>query len=95
MSSPNRAKSRGRIGTSDPYREFRQAVDRPEELIDLGRAALTIALPDYPDLDIPACLAQIDELAVAVTERCGGVADVYRSLAALNYSVVYGAEVSR
>ena len=70
---------------ADPYRDFRQAVDRPEDLIDLGRAALTIALPDYPDLDIPACLAQIDELAVAVTERCGAVADVYRSLAALNY----------
>ena len=70
---------------SDPYRDFRQAVDRPEDLIDLGRAALTIALPDYPDLDIPACLAQIDELAVAVTQRCGAVADVYRSLAALNY----------
>ena len=69
---------------SDPYRDFRQAVDRPEDLIDLGRAALTIALPDYPDLDIPACLAQIDELAVAVTQRCGAVADVYRSLAALN-----------
>ncbi|HMF48568.1 MAG TPA: tetratricopeptide repeat protein [Candidatus Saccharimonadales bacterium] len=69
----------------DPYRDFRQAVDRPEDLIDLGRAALTIALPDYPDLDIPACLAQIDELAVAVTQRCGAVADVYRSLAALNY----------
>ena len=70
---------------SDPYRDFRQAVDRPEDLIDLGRAALTIVLPDYPDLDIPACLAQIDELAVAVTQRCGAVADVYRSLAALNY----------
>jgi len=70
---------------ADPYRDFRQAVDRPEDLIDLGRAALTIALPDYPDLDIPECLAQIDELAVAVTERRGAVADVYRSLAALNY----------
>jgi regulator of sirC expression with transglutaminase-like and TPR domain len=70
---------------TDPYREFRQAVDRLEDKIDLGRAALTIALPDYPDLDIIACLAQIDELAVAVTQRCGAVADVYRSLTALNY----------
>lgn len=68
----------------DPYREFRQAVDRPEDLIDLGRAALTIALPDYPALNIAACLAQLDELAVAVTQRCGAAADVYRSLAALN-----------
>jgi regulator of sirC expression with transglutaminase-like and TPR domain len=68
----------------DPYREFRQAVDRPEDLIDLGRAALTIALPDYPTLDIAACLAQLDELAVAVTQRGGAAADVYRLLAALN-----------
>jgi regulator of sirC expression with transglutaminase-like and TPR domain len=70
---------------TDPYREFRQAVERPEESIDLGRAALTIALADYPDLDIANYLRRIDELAVEVSQRCGADADVFRSIAALNY----------
>ncbi len=69
---------------NDPYREFRQAVDRPEELIDLGRAALTIALDEYPNLDIAACLSRIDELAVRVAGRAGGESNVYRLIAALN-----------
>ncbi len=70
---------------TDPYREFRQAVERPEESIDLGRAALAIALADYPDLDIAGYLRRIDELAVAVSQRSGADGDVYRSIAALNY----------
>ena len=70
---------------TDPYREFRQAVERPEESIDLGRAALTIALAAYPDLDITSYLRHIDELAVAVSQRSGADADVFRSVAALNY----------
>jgi regulator of sirC expression with transglutaminase-like and TPR domain len=69
----------------DPYREFRQAVDRGEDKIDLGRAALTIALSDYPDLDIAAYLARIDQLAVEVIQRCDGGGEVYNSIAALNY----------
>jgi regulator of sirC expression with transglutaminase-like and TPR domain len=70
---------------TDPYREFRQAADRPEEQIDLGRAALTIALPDYPKLDISEYLARIDRLAVEVTAQTGAAADGYRLIAALNY----------
>jgi regulator of sirC expression with transglutaminase-like and TPR domain len=67
----------------DPYREFRQAVDRVADQIDLGRAALAIALTDYPNLDIAAYLARIDRLALEVTQRCPR-GDVYQSLAALN-----------
>jgi regulator of sirC expression with transglutaminase-like and TPR domain len=70
---------------TDPYQEFRHAVERSEESIDLGRAALTIALADYPDLDIASYLRRIDELAVAVSQRAGADTDVYRSIAALNY----------
>jgi regulator of sirC expression with transglutaminase-like and TPR domain len=70
---------------TDPYQAFRQAVDRPENKIDLGRAALTIALPDYPGLDVTSCLSRVDDLAVEVTQRCGAEADVYGSLAALNH----------
>ena len=69
----------------DLYREFRQAADRPEDKIDLGRAALTIALSDYPNLDIVSYLARIDALAADVINRCGDEIDVYRRLAALNY----------
>jgi regulator of sirC expression with transglutaminase-like and TPR domain len=71
--------------TNDPYKEFRQAVDRMEADIDLGKAALTIATSDYPDLDINAYLSRIDGLATAVAARLGAEADVYRSIAALNF----------
>jgi regulator of sirC expression with transglutaminase-like and TPR domain len=69
----------------DPYREFRQAVERPEENLDLGRAALTIALAEYPDLDIAGYLRRIDALAVEVSQRAGVDADRYRLIAALNF----------
>lgn len=68
----------------DPYREFRQAVDRVEEHIDLGRAALAIAAFDYPQLNIAAYLGRIDELAVEVAKRSDGSA-VRQSLEALNH----------
>jgi regulator of sirC expression with transglutaminase-like and TPR domain len=71
--------------STDPYRDFRQAVDRPEKKIELSRAALTIALTDYPDLDIADYLARIDRLAMEVTGRLYPEADIYRSIAALNY----------
>ena len=69
----------------DPYREFRQAVGRGEDKIDLGRAALTIALTDYPRLDIAAYLARLDRLAVEVTDRGDAGGKAHRSIAALNY----------
>lgn len=68
----------------DAYQDFRRAVDRPDDQLDLGRAALTIAQVDYPDLDIAAYLARIDELAANVTDRLISKADVFRSIAALN-----------
>ena len=71
--------------TNDPYKDFRQAVDRAETEIDLGRAALTIAASDYPNLDIDAYVTRIEELAAAAEERVGGEADAYRSIAALNH----------
>jgi regulator of sirC expression with transglutaminase-like and TPR domain len=68
----------------DPYREFRQAVDSVDEKIDLGRAALAMALPDYPELDVAAYLGRIDEFAVETAKRCDG-GTVEQSLDALNY----------
>ena len=71
--------------TTDPYREFRQAADRPEEQIDLGRAALAIALAEYPTLDFSAYLGRISDLALEVAERAGADADAFRTIAALNF----------
>ena len=71
--------------TKDPYKDFRQAVDREETAIDLGTAALTIAVSDYPNLDIAAYLSRIDALATIAAGRLGSDADVYRSIATLNF----------
>lgn len=70
--------------SNDLYVAFREAVDRPEEQIDLGRAALAIATQEYPDLDIEACLSQLDELGQAVELRIGDEKSPYRFIAALN-----------
>lgn len=60
-------------------------MERPEEAIDLGRAALTIALSEYPELDCLECLRRLDGLALEVTERSGADADAFHTLAALNF----------
>lgn len=71
---------------ADPYEEFRRAVERPEDALDLGRAALAIAESEYPRLDTTAYLARIDELAIAVTKHVtGDESGPHRSIAALNY----------
>lgn len=70
--------------SSDPYREFRQAAGQIEEKIDLGRAALALALFDCPSLDLAAYLARIDALAVAVVRQCGAGAAPQQCLEALN-----------
>jgi len=71
--------------TNDPYKDFRQAVDPEETRIDLGKAALTIAVSDYPNLDIATYLCRIDALATTAAGRLGSAADVYRSIATLNF----------
>jgi regulator of sirC expression with transglutaminase-like and TPR domain len=70
--------------THDPYKDFRQAVNRGEAKIDLGRAVLTMAAADYPDLDIDRYLARIDQLAADAQARLGSEADVQRTIAVLN-----------
>jgi len=71
---------------ADPYEEFRRAVERPEDALDLGRAALVIAESEYPRLDTTAYLARIDELAVSVAKhQTGDESGPHRSIAALNY----------
>jgi regulator of sirC expression with transglutaminase-like and TPR domain len=67
------------------HHNFIQAVQCSEDEIDLGRAALTIAQEEYPQLDIEAYVAKIDRLASAVSGRSGGETDPYRLIACLNY----------
>ncbi|HEX4205292.1 MAG TPA: transglutaminase-like domain-containing protein [Ktedonobacteraceae bacterium] len=45
------------------YRAFEALIDGEDSAIDLLQAALLIASIEYPDLDAPACLGKIDELA--------------------------------
>ncbi len=72
--------------TSDPYQEYRGVVEQPETTLDLSRAALAIARPEYPQLDVGAYLGRIDALASEVDKhRTGGESDLHRSIAALNY----------
>lgn len=52
----------------DPVEVFRDLVTRPEEEIDLGRAALMIAAGDHPELDPDPWLAQLDEFAFGVDD---------------------------
>lgn len=67
------------------HESFARAVGRPEEEIDLGRAALVIAQSEYPELDIDAYVGKIDRLAASVSDRCGEESNPYRLLASLNY----------
>jgi regulator of sirC expression with transglutaminase-like and TPR domain len=70
--------------SNDLYVAFREAIDCPEDQIDLGRATLAIATQEYPDLKIEDCLSQLDALGQAVELRIGEDRNPYRVIAALN-----------
>ena len=70
--------------SSNLYVIFRDAVNCPEEQIDLSRAALAIAMQEYPDLNIEDCLSQFDGLGQTVERRLGEERNPYRTIAALN-----------
>jgi regulator of sirC expression with transglutaminase-like and TPR domain len=70
--------------SNDLYVAFREAIDCPEDQIDLGRAALVIATQEYPDLEIDDCLSQLDSLGQAVELRIDDEKNPYRIIAALN-----------
>jgi regulator of sirC expression with transglutaminase-like and TPR domain len=67
-----------------PHPLFSELVSQPEEKLDLARAALAIALPAYPELDIERSVEKIAALAVRVERRAGGEPDTFRLLAAMN-----------
>ena len=53
--------------------------------MDLGHAALAVALFEYPQLDIAAYLRRLDALAVDVSRHAGSNAPAQQSLDAINY----------
>jgi regulator of sirC expression with transglutaminase-like and TPR domain len=48
---------------------FTKAVNRPENRLDLGRAALLIACEEYPGLDILRYVAKLEAMAAAVRHQ--------------------------
>ena len=70
--------------SNELYVAFREAIDCPEDQIDLGRAALAIARQEYPDLKIDDYLSQLDGLGQVVELRIGDERNPYRIIAALN-----------
>lgn len=52
-----------------PRESFVAAIERPEPQIGLAEAALWVAAEEYPDLDVPAYLARLDDMARDVRPR--------------------------
>ncbi|HEX2054685.1 MAG TPA: transglutaminase-like domain-containing protein [Actinomycetota bacterium] len=52
----------------DAVGEFADVVSRPEEQIDLARAALLLSAADHPDIEMESYLARIDEMAYGVAD---------------------------
>ncbi len=48
---------------------FKSLAGRPDDAIDLAEGALLIARDEYPELDIPACRAQIDAMGDELRPR--------------------------
>jgi len=63
---------------------FAELVSRPDEEIDLARAALLIARSEYPDLDEGAYLQRLDALGETVGRRLGPAPCLEDARAAVN-----------
>ncbi len=66
-----------------PRRRFAALVDRPDDEIELERAAATIALIAYPELAIDPVVDRIQELAERVRSHVGAEGDPQARRAAL------------
>lgn len=52
----------------DSLQEFQEAIEGPDEDIDLARAALILSKAEYPNLDIDPVLNRLDALAAKVVD---------------------------
>jgi len=64
---------------------WKEIAAGPEEEIDLAEAALLIAAPEYPGLDVPGCLAGLSGLAATLKRRLRGDIGPTDTLLALNH----------
>ena len=62
---------------------FQNIVSGPDRNINLAEAALLIAAPEYPELDLNACLQQVDDMATVCRGRLGRSPDPARTLKSL------------
>lgn len=62
---------------------FQNIVSGPDGNINLAEAALLIAAPEYPGLDINACLQQLDDMATVCRGRLGPSPGPARTLVTL------------
>jgi regulator of sirC expression with transglutaminase-like and TPR domain len=58
---------------TDPADAFADLMGRDDEEIELDRAALLFAAPEYPDLDVDASLRSLDRFADLLRPRLAGV----------------------
>ena len=70
--------------SADPAVRFREIVSRPEERIDLAEGALLIAQSAYPDLDVPAYLGRIGDLAQRLSTQVPEDSSETQRILALN-----------
>src|SRR5687768_2948938 len=59
----------------DPVEALVGLMARDDREVELDRAALWIAAAEYPDLDVAAELASIDEMAERLRPRLGGLTE--------------------
>ena len=64
--------------------EFERLISRPDDDIQLAKAALTIARMEYPELDINRYVHRIDEMADAIRHRLPSDANAAQVLKQLN-----------
>lgn len=72
------------IGDRDDLRGFTQAISSQDGQVDLTRAALLIAAPEYPDLDMEAEVGALDSMANVVGQRIGDGAEPLTAVNALS-----------
>lgn len=67
-----------------PAERLKTLLQRPEDEVDLGEAALLMAALEYPGLDVDAYIRRLDDLAASVRSRLPEDADLEHTLVALN-----------
>lgn len=70
--------------TSPATKRLQDLMGRPDDRIDLAEAALLVAADEYPDLDVCAYLAHLDELAAGLRSRLAPELPVQQQIEALN-----------